>query len=210
MSIHIIYPETAKEQLETYLNDSNDSADSAAKELITSCIPRSFLLKDENPAIVEKIVFDSLTITQVDAITRAASLLSIDRTSSKSSVTGDDPASVSIALSLNDFSENTSFRSRGSTFESLSSFVSEMPQSSISSLTPSAIAVSIDFNTQPSSTVSTKSGGLKGLKALKGSSSTNDSSINASFITTDVPLSITSHTSAASSHWTTIISTKSS
>jgi hypothetical protein len=179
--VRIIFPEAAKEQLQTYLGVNGESE--AAKELISSCIPRSAVFRDDLPVIVEKLTFDVITKAHADAVSRAATSANLNRvsnaatttSSSSSSVTGDDPASVSIALSVNDFSENNTVRSRGSTFESLSSFASEFPSIppslASSSLTPSAIAVSIDFQQNAETAAPTRSG-LKGLKALKASGST--------------------------------------
>jgi hypothetical protein len=179
--VRIIFPEAAKEQLQTYLGVNGESE--AAKELISSCIPRSAVFRDHLPVIVEKLTFDVITKAHADAVSRAATSANLNRvsnaatttSSSSSSVTGDDPASVSIALSVNDFSENNTVRSRGSTFESLSSFASEFPSIppslASSSLTPSAIAVSIDFQQNAETAAPTRSG-LKGLKALKASGST--------------------------------------
>lgn len=168
--IRIVFPEEAQIQLEGYLGVHGEST---SKELICSCIPVSVIFDEDLPVTVEGVTFDVITKELADVISRTTSVAILNRVTGKSSGSeaGDDPASVSIALSLNDVSENSSFRSRGSTFESLSSFASDFsslpPSLGSSSLTPSAIAVSIDYQQNNASVKSN----LKGLKALKASSS---------------------------------------
>jgi len=188
-TVRFVFPEEAQRQLEAYLGVRGESA---SKELICSCIPVSVIFDEDLPVTMKGASFDVITKEHADAVSRTASLSIMNRVTGKSSGSeaGDDPTSVSIALSLNDISENSSFRSRGSTFESLSSFASDFPSLppslGSSSLTPSAIAVSIDYQ-QP--TVSVKSN-LKGLKALKASisSAPSNSSTPDVFVEADLVL----------------------
>ena len=185
--ICIVFPVEAQIQLEEYLGVHGEST---SKELICSCIPVSVIFDEDLPVAVEGATFDVISMEHADAVSRTTSVAIKNRVTDKSSGSeaGDDPASVSIALSLNDVSENSSFRSRGSTFESLSSFASDFsslpPSLGSSSLTPSAIAVSIDYQQTNASVKSN----LKGLKALKASSSSapSNSSTQDVFVEADL------------------------